>query len=115
MEIYFISFLILVSDFGELLNFLNSYLSGRKQSWKLLVEVDCCNECCVPEGSVLAPLLFILFINDLSRRCTVSSPLLCADDAKLITLNLHEQFFKAELHLEPLYFERNEQNAFQCL
>ena len=61
----------------------------------------------MPQGTILAHLLFLLFIDDLPLQCTVSSPLLWADEANVITLNLPEQFLQAEL-------ERNEKNSFQC-
>ena len=38
----------------------------------------------VPEGSILGPLLFIIYVSDIPERITHSSALMFADDAKLL-------------------------------
>ena len=48
----------------------------------------------VPQGSILGPILFSLFINDLSSNCKQSTAYLFADDSALyfdnITRGLYE-------------------------
>ncbi|EFP11931.1 hypothetical protein CRE_23222 [Caenorhabditis remanei] len=73
---------------GELLRWINNFLSGRSQ--KVLLNGVCSNTSSVgsgvPQGSVLGPLLFILFINDIGDKLE-SESLLYADDLKIISPN----------------------------
>ena len=75
---------------GKLLNLLNSYLSDRKQrvfingsesEWGKI-------ESGVPQGSVLGPLLFLIYINDLEKGIK-SQIKFFADDTSLFTI-VHE-------------------------
>ena len=69
---------------GPCYKLLNSYFNNRKQYVCLsgykssLVDV----ECGVPQGSVLGPLLFILYVNDM-RNALQTIPKLFADDTCL--------------------------------
>ena len=73
---------------GILNNWFKSYLSSCKQfasidgydSW--LAEI----KCCIPQGSVLGPLLFLLYINDLNQAIKFCKVHHIADDSNLLYL-----------------------------
>ena len=70
---------------GTNLNWFENYLAGRKQcvtfDGKLTTTKQI--ECGVPQGSILGPLLFLIYVNDLYKTSKLLDFILFADDTNL--------------------------------
>ena len=69
---------------GNSINWFNSYLKGRQQNVVIKNNSSAYCEIClgVPQGLVLGPLLFIIYLNDIADKL-ISLSRLSADDTSL--------------------------------
>ena len=70
---------------GSAITIMQSYLTDRKQKCQLgdVVSSERHVTCGIPQGSILGPLLFLLYTNDLQECLNQTTPRLFADDTNL--------------------------------
>ena len=71
---------------GNLLNWFTSYLRGRRQRVTVLGATSKERKVTsgVPQGSILGPVLFLLYVNDLPKTVNTSKVAYFADDTKIL-------------------------------
>ena len=87
---------------GDLWNWIRAYLTNRMQCVRVDGQVSSLLPVVsgVPQGSLLGPLFYIIFINDMFESITIARPFTYADDTKL--LMVMEDSFNSVLLQEDL-------------
>ena len=78
---------------GIALDWFNSYLMNREQfvTYNSIKSNKLRITCGVPQGSILGPLLFLLYINDLSTVSDASLPFMFADDTTFLYTGKYQE------------------------
>ena len=97
---------------GSVLQWFSNYLSGRSQCTKIGFSISEKGIILtgVPQGSILGPILFSIFINDIVNAITDSVPFLFADDGALVFDNVDRRSYsniKAEIENISKWLEIN--------
>ena len=98
---------------GVVNNWFNSYLSNREQFVKIGESNSslCRIKCGVPQGSILGPILFLIYINDLNQISTIIKTIMFADDTNLFLSGKNisdiEKQFNKELIILTEWFNSN--------
>ena len=81
---------------------LSDYLNNRTQfvSYNNFKSTKRVIKCGVPQGSILGPLLFLIYVDDLARTCKYAKPFLFADDTNLLHCGKNIINMKTEINTD---------------
>ena len=60
----------------------NNYLYEKQFGFQAAHSTDLHIRCGIPQGSILGPLLFLMFVNDLKKSTKFLDPTMFADDTR---------------------------------
>ena len=85
---------------GIVNSWFRSYLKNRRQTTQVYIPKTEVSSCGVPQGSVLGPLLFLLYINDISYSSNQFNFFLFADDTNLLYADKNPRSLEAVVNKE---------------
>ena len=85
---------------GNALSMIRSYLSGRNKKCQLGDKMSTARriECGIPQGSILGPLFFLIYINDLPQCLNHATARLFADDTNLTVAGVSIQEIESNMN-----------------
>ena len=90
---------------GNALSMIRSYLSGRNQKCQLSDKMSSVRriKCGIPQGSILGPLLFLIYINDFPQCLNHATARLFADDTNLTVAGISIQEIESNMNRDLAY------------
>ena len=84
------------------LKWFTNYLPRRKQyiEYKDIKTSDLDITCGAPQGSILGPLLFIIYTNDIYNVCNILQPIMFVDDTNLFSSHRNIKYLFNNVNLE---------------
>ena len=90
---------------GNALSMIRTYLSGRNKKCQLSDKMSTARriKCGIPKGSILGPLLFLTYINDLPQCLNHATVQLFADDTNLTVAGISIQEIESNMNRDLAY------------